>query len=400
MAQRAGAAMAKYQRHPVSATALIISRSDVWETVAYVTGDPQELRWTDESAPGEGSFYRWRIEDPQARTHRLQAALNRARLTAGARGAIAAVLTTNGLWVGTSGVSDSTTRAQVEPQMRFGIGSISKTFVAATVLQLVEEGRLSLDDPLRNWLPDIAHITNTISIRQLLDHTSGVYDYFDSWDWYYDAIERPERAITTEELLEYSEPGYFPPGTGFHYSNTGYLLLGMIIEKATGRTVLEEYKARFIQPLRLQSVYLSPVEPATGELIHAHGNFYNGFKNEVDISAIPGNSYYSAVWVAGGLFATIEDVARWVEALGSGSLHSPQTFAEMIRWNPVGGSEKYGLGVWSESTPKGEFYVHSGHVPGYRTFAGYSPALETTLVLFINSDAAIRPGWLALVNAL
>ncbi len=371
-----------------------------WEVLASVTGDAKELRWKDDSLPAERSFYRWKIENPQTRTHKLQTALNGARSTAGAKGAMAAVLTTNGLWVGTSGVSDSVTRSQVEPQMRFGIGSISKTLVAATVLQLAEEGKLSLEDRLKQWLPELPNITNTITIRQLLDHTSGVYDYFDSSDWYDDASADPGKVVTTLELLKFVQPPYFSPGTAFHYSNTGYLLLGLIIEKATGRSVLEEYQTRFFRPLRLRSFSISPAESPTGDVIHPYGNFYNGFKNEVDISAVPRESYYSAVWVAGGLFASIEDVARWAEALWSGWLHSPEMFAEMIHWNPVGGAEKYGLGVWSESTAKGEFYVHSGHVPGYRTFAGYSPVRRTTVVLFMNSDAEVRTGWRALVNAL
>lgn len=371
-----------------------------WNALTDLTGDGKELRWTDESAGGANQFYRWRIERPESRSHKFQTALNSARSMAGARGAIAAILSTNGIWIGTSGVSDSTSRAQVEPQMRFGIGSITKTFVAATILQLADEKRLSLDDPLARWVPEVPKVTNTITIRQLLDHTSGVYDFFDSSEWYDRVVANPGDRITTAQVLRYIDKPYFPPGTAFHYSNTGYLLLGLVIEHASGRELMEEFRERFFRPLGLRSFYLAPGEQSTGELIHPHGNFYNGFKSEVDIASVPGDAYFSSGWSAGALFGIIQDIARWAEALWSGSLHSPAMFAEMIRWNPVSGAEKYGLGVWSESTSKGEFYVHSGHVPGYRTFAGYSPSRKTTVVLFMNSDSPVRPGWLSLVNAL
>jgi hypothetical protein len=227
-----------------------------WDSIVRLTGDAREIRWLDESnAPGQ-SFYRWEIEDPDARVHKLQSALNRACRAAAVPGAVAAVITTNGIWVGTSGVSDKAIGTQIEPQMRFGIGSLSKSMVAATILQLEDEGRLSIEDPLKKWVHDFPHVTNTITLRQLLNHTSGVYDLTDSWDWYHDTIANPGQRFTVEELWKYIQEPYFAPGTAFHYSNTGYIILGLVIEAVTGRRVTEEYRRRFIEPLGLTSVYM------------------------------------------------------------------------------------------------------------------------------------------------
>lgn len=370
------------------------------ETRAVIlTGDARELRWVDESAASAQRFYRWQIVNDAPSVRRWQTTLNQVRTAAAVTGAAAAILTTNGMWVGTSGYSDRITRAQIEPQMRFCMGSISKSFVAATLLQLAEEGRLTLEDSLGKWLPDFPQVPRAITLRQVLDHTSGLYDFVDSQQWERRSLSRPGDPVTLDELFGYIGEPYFAPGTAFHYSNTGYLLLGLVIEKAAGRSVMEAYRERFIEPLGLSSIYLRNVESPTGESPHPY-SYFNPSGNERDMSSTPDTAYFSSAWTAGGLFASIEDLARWTHALWSGSLLSAKSYQEMITWNPVGGAEKYGLAVWSQSTSRGEFYVHSGHVPGFRSYAGYSPSLKATVVLCFNSDHLIQESWLRLVSEL
>jgi len=381
----------------------LLSSTDVTDRanagVVTITSDAREVRWLDESADSSQRFYRWRISADAPSARPWQTTLNRIRTTAAVTGAAAAIITTNGLWVGTSGYAVRTPRAQTEPQMRFCMGSLSKSFVAATLLQLAEEGKLTLDDPVKKWLPDVPQVPNTITLRQTLDHTSGIYDYIASQPWEQRVLTRPADPLTLEELLGYVGEPYFAPGTAFHYSNTGYLLLGLIIEKVTRRSVMEEYRARFLEPLGLSSIYLANVDRPTGEVMHPY-SYFNPSGTETDLSTIPQTAYFSCAWTAGALFASVEDIARWTHALWNGSLHSPGSYQEMTAWNPVGGAEKYGLAVWSQETGRGEFYVHSGHVPGYRCYAGYSPSLKATVVLCFNSDHFIQESWLQLVNEL
>ncbi|MCW5559810.1 MAG: beta-lactamase family protein [Verrucomicrobiae bacterium] len=365
----------------------------------FITSDAREVRWVDESPDPAQRFYRWQTANEAPAANQWQAALNQIRTTAVVAGATAAIITSNGVWVGTSGYADRVARTQTEPQMRFCVGGISKSFAAATLLQLAEEGRLSLDDPLKKWLPDFLHVPNTITLRQVLDHTSGIYDYFDSADWEQRMLARPGDPLTLEELFAYVGDPYFSPGIAFHYSSTGYLLLGLVIEKVTGHRVMEEYRQRFIKPLGLSSIYMRQAEPATGDSPHPY-SYFNPSGTEKDISSTPDAAYFSCIGAAGGLFSSVEDIARWTHALWSGSLLSPRSYREMIAWNPVGGDEKYGFAVWSQDTDRGEFYVHSGHVPGYRVFAGYSPTLNATVVLAFNSDHFILESWLRLVSEL
>ena len=132
------------------------------------------------------------------------------------------------------------------------IGSVTKTFVSATVLELVDEGRLSLDDSVRRFLPDVSQVSREITIRQLLDHTSGLADVFN------DATRRgleehPERAWSTRQLLASLHAPWYQPGEGWAYANTNYYLLGMIVERVTGSTLEQEIERRFLDPLDLGS---------------------------------------------------------------------------------------------------------------------------------------------------
>jgi D-alanyl-D-alanine carboxypeptidase len=283
--------------------------------------------------------------------------------------------------------------------MRFGIGSLSKSFVAAAILQLRDEGKLSLEDTVGQWLPALPNVTNTITIRQLLNHTSGLYNYTENQDWLNSMIEDPDHRYAVLDVFSYVGKPYASPGKVYHYSNTGYLLLGLIIEAASGQSLMTEYRKRFLAPLNLRSAYLEAVEPPTGELPHYYSGF-NPSRNLEDISSISRLTYYSQNWAAGAIFANVGDAVRWFHALWSGSLLSAEALQDMTRWTSVSGTTRYGMAVLSLSTSRGEFYAHEGHVPGFHTFAGYSPSLKTTVVLFFNGDNEIEASWRQLIAAL
>ncbi len=158
----------------------------------------------------------------------LDDGLNKAR---GKGGSVAVIFPDGSKWVGVSGVSHGFTK--LTTRMRFSAGSIEKIFAAAAILRLAEEGMLAVDDTLDKWLPPYPYVDSTITIRQLLHHTSGLFMFWDNQKIWDDPIKYRDKIFTPEEVLTYLKEPYFPPGKGWHYSNTNYLLLAMIIKKAT-----------------------------------------------------------------------------------------------------------------------------------------------------------------------
>jgi CubicO group peptidase (beta-lactamase class C family) len=161
----------------------------------------------------------------------------------------------NKIWTGVGGFSHDT--ISIKPEMVFGIGSITKNIMAALTLKLVEENSILLEDPISKWLTSFAYVDSTISIRQLLNHTSGLYMFWDNEEIWEELRRDREKFWSPEEVLQYIKEPYFAPGDGWRYSNTNYLLLGMIINKVTGSRLSDELKKHFWQPLGINDVYLS-----------------------------------------------------------------------------------------------------------------------------------------------
>jgi len=188
---------------------------------------------------------------------KLHQALDSALNTSSGKGISAAVILSDGqTWIGVSGISHGT--SAITPDMRFSAGSIAKIFTATTILQLVEEDKLTLNDSLDKWLPAYPNIDSTITIRQLLNHTSGLYDFVDN-DNYWNAIfSDPSKVWTPEEiLLTFVRQPVFPKGTGWNYATTNYLLLRMIIKKITRTEISAVNQARFWTPLGLTNSFTS-----------------------------------------------------------------------------------------------------------------------------------------------
>ncbi|MGH2401919.1 MAG: serine hydrolase domain-containing protein, partial [Candidatus Limnocylindria bacterium] len=190
-------------------------------------------------------------QQPQVADPRFEAAIAAAREAASAYGiTFAAVRDGEILWAGAAGRQrdQATALAADDPLV---IGSVTKTFVAATILQLVEEGRIGLDDPVRRYLPGMSSISRKITIHQLLDHTSGLADVFN--DTTRKGLEEhPEHSWTTAEVFKTLHAPWYQPGEGWAYANTNYFLLGLVIERVTGATLSEELKHRFLGPLGLE----------------------------------------------------------------------------------------------------------------------------------------------------
>jgi len=307
-----------------------------------------------------------------------------------ARGVSAAVIFHDGkVWTGTSGISHGT--VPIEPDMLFMIGSITKNVVAALALQLVEEGILSLDDPLSKWLPAYPHVDSTTTLRQLLNHTSGIYMFWSNQRIWDDMTKDESKIWTPEEVLSYIKEPYFAPGEGYRYSNTNYLLLAMIIEKATGSKLSTQFKERFWQPLGITNAYLSIQEEIPDKWAHVFGDNFRNDGSWQDVTFEPRAAHDSIGFGSAGLYMTAEDLARWCHAIFEGEVVSQQSMDEMLRFVDIGFFNKkrgYGLGVqrFRRKMGSGETAIgHSGGGIGSGAHMVHLPEHHVSVVVMVNT---------------
>ena len=314
--------------------------------------------------------------------NKIQKVLDKGIREYNVRGVSAAVIfPDHKIWRGVSGISHNT--VAIKPDMLFAIGSITKTFVAALALKLVEEGILSLDDPLSKWLPSYPHIDSTITIRQLLNHTSGIYMFWSNQKIWDDLKKDRTKIWTPEEVLRYIKDPYFPPGEGYRYSNTNYLLMAMIIEKITNSSLSTEFRKQFWQPLAIENAYLSIQEKIPENQAHVFGDNFNNDGSNRDLTFLPRASHESITFGSAGLFMTAEDLARWCFALFEGQILNQQSMNEMLDMS----KNSYGLGVgcFGKSMGYGEKIIgHSGANIGTSAYMVYLPEHHFSVVVMIN----------------
>jgi len=309
----------------------------------------------------------------------LQAALDEFRVRYGIPGLSATIIWPDGrAWSGASGYANVATRTPVTRSTPFAVGSITKTFTAALVLKLAEEKRLGLDDPVVRWLPS-APVAPAVTIRQLLDHTSGVYDFFSN-RLIDPALVGARRRVWTPALdLRYVKDPYFAPGTGWHYSNTNYVLLGLIARRAGGASVAAQLRARFFGPLRLLSATYQGAELPRVPVAHAYTFVTSGAGarpiDQSDGSAIaPFTSVATAAGDAGALAVSSWDLARWARALYGGRVLRPESLAAMLdlsRTATFAPPRPYGFAVQQVSLGGWTAVGHSGRLLGTRAAMRY-----------------------------
>ncbi|WP_380279382.1 serine hydrolase domain-containing protein [Kitasatospora purpeofusca] len=276
------------------------------------------------------------------------------------------------VWRDAAGVTDLDSRRPARADGRFRIGSVTKTFVSTVVLQLVDEGKLRLDEPVERYLPGVVPNGGAITLRQLLNHTSGLYDYLQDPRFLYQD-EASLRAFLAQgrwttwspaELIDAGVKGtpYFPPGQGWHYSNTNYILIGEVIRKVTGRNWQSEVDRRIVRPLHLDETTFPGARPGIPGP-HAHG-YVQLPEGPADVTLI-NPSFGDA---AGNGISTTADLNRFHAALFGGRLLSAARLAEMTTAVPapmIGAH--YGLGLIRYDLPCGEVWGHTGGIPGYNT---------------------------------
>ena len=313
-----------------------------------------------------------------------------------------AVVVANGpafSWETAAGVADAESGTPMTTEHRFLIGSVTKTFVAAVVLQLVGEGALALDE-------EVGPIAEGVTLRQLLNHTSGLPEYYADFD----SLIAPYRAdrghkpnLTPRVALElvHAQPRLFPPGAGWEYSGGNYLALGLIVEETTGATLRDELRRRIIEPLGLDGTDLrdrtglarayllpgNPVFPDAGE----------GLDDVTDLELFG--------WGSGEMVSTARDVARFLQALLGGELLTPEVRAELLTTVPSDWEESdgYGLGIEEVSSlmgqapsPCGSAWGHLGFAMGHTTIALSSESGDRQVVVCVNSLVMSDEVWTAL----
>ncbi|HEX7950013.1 MAG TPA: serine hydrolase domain-containing protein [Candidatus Limnocylindrales bacterium] len=325
----------------------------------------------------------------------LSATLLRLRATYGIPGISAAMTFPDGTtWIAKAGFADVARRRAVTPTTEFAAGSISKTFTSALILRLAEEGRLSLDAPVRTYLPALA-VNPAITIRQLLDHTSGLDDFFMHSAIDKALLARPTRVWKATDSLRYMARPYFKPGTGWHYSNTNYLVLGMVAEAVGGVPLATQLRQRFFGPLGLRNTYYQWVEKARGPLAHGYRfTSPNPRQKGIDVSdgtaVIPFTSVVTASGGAGSIATTATDLVRWARALYGGTVLQRGTLAAMVDdatvTTALKSSVPYGLGVQVVTVDGRQAMGHSGRFLGFRAVMRWLPEEGIAVAVMTNQS--------------
>jgi D-alanyl-D-alanine carboxypeptidase len=300
---------------------------------------------------------------------------------------------------GTSGVANLDRRTPVSANGFFRIGSNTKTFLSVVVLQLAAEHRLSLNNTVGHWLPGVVHGNGNdgavITIRELLQHTSGLHNYTDDLQAQITSVKAYRKLefhqFSRMDLLKIAlaHKPYFAPGAGWHYSNTNYILLGMIIEKVTHDSWENQVTKRIIRPLGLRHTFA----PGTStRLPRPHATGYLIFDKNTRVDTTLENMSWADS--AGALISTASDLSRFWSAIGNGTLLPPAQIREMRETVPAANGDvaavpgsRYGLGIFSiPLTCGGVYWSHEGDVPGYNTVSAVSSDGRTTVVLSLNSN--------------
>lgn len=289
-----------------------------------------------------------------------------------------------GYWQGTAGVSY--TGQNITPQMVFGIASNSKLFVSVAILKLVDNNILSLNDSLSKWLPTYPNINPNITIRQLLNHTSGVQDPIFLSPWMDTIKAHPTRVFTPIEVLSWVGAPVFTAGTNWGYSNVNYILAGMVAKKATGLHISKIIRDSILTPLNIDSSFYDVEEASVGVIAHR-------WFNSIDYNDTSRVGLNSAGGAAGSLFSTSKNMAKWYNALFSGQIISPSSLAKLTTFvNTYGPPYTYGLGLehqawWGHTT-----YGHGGSTWGYKSRMVYDSCMGAAVCGLANSHPAGMDG--------
>ena len=318
----------------------------------------------------------------------LDAAFEASFEETGAPGVVAAVQTPGYTWEGVRGVADLDTREPMTTDVHQRVGSVTKTFTGTLLLQAEAKGLLSLDDTIDQYIKDVPN-GDEITLRQLADMTSGLSSYTFDEGFQDELFSHPGRERKPEELVRIGleSPPAFDPGTEFLYSNTNTVLLGLVLQRATGRPIGELYREQIIEPLGLRGTSFPDAADSSLPDPHAQGYTLQGQEDGKPAAATDWNPSWG--FAAGAMISTLDDLLVYGRALGTGEgLLPPEQQAERLGSfpgedvPPNTAERAYGLGIGREYGWLG----HTGELPGYNTAVYYHPDLDATVVVEVNSD--------------
>jgi D-alanyl-D-alanine carboxypeptidase len=290
-----------------------------------------------------------------------------------------------GRYVKSFGVADRSTGEKMRPDLYMRIGSETKTFTVTAVLDLVDEGRIGLDDTIDQYVDGVPN-GDRITLRQLAGMRSGLFNYSDDDGFFKALTSDPRREFTPRQLLDYAfrHPVLFPPGEKFYYSNTNLILLGLVVEKISGQTLGDYIQEHIIDPVGLGDTLF----PKGAEFPEPHAQ---GYTNQTATGKIEDSADWNPSWgwAAGAMISTLQDLRVWARTVATGEMPDGERLISIATQKqrlvtpptPIPGAG-YGLGIFNVQGWIG----HNGSLPGYESLTVYLPSAETTLVVLLNTD--------------
>lgn len=286
-------------------------------------------------------------------------------------------------YVKSVGYADLRTKAPFKLPDKFRVGSNTKTFVVTVLLQLMDEGKLRLDDPVSKFdlgvkIPNGQNIT----VRQLCEMRSGLFEAYNTPQ--FDKLHvTPQTRITPQQAIGWAvaQKPLFPPGTRWNYSNTNYLILGLIVEAITHDKIRNQIRKRLIAPLKLGGTSFPADSDPYMPTPYARGYGLNATNSWEDVSVdVPP----SVTWAAGAMISTVPDMTRWVKSYVTGTMNSRSSQKQRLNCLPTGLGKglDFGLGIGCSNG----WYGYTGGLPGYHTAAYYLPSKDITLIAFVNAQ--------------
>lgn len=335
-------------------------------------------------------------EDLQRLRASVQAKLDELYKNAEFPGATVGFILADGRFTSVStGLSNLENKTPLQPTDKMLAGSIGKTYFAAVVMQLVQEGKLNLDEKIAKWFgrePWFPRLPNAsdITARMLMNHTSGLAEYYELKGFINTLRSKPDMAFKPEILVECvldSKP-LFAAGQGWSYADTNYILVGMIAERITGKSLYSQVEKRILKPLKLTRTIPSNSRTLPGVITgYSMPNSPFGFEGPVikDGKFIINPQFE---WAGGGYASTAEELARWAKALYEGKVFKPAMLEQMLAAVPAktGRGDKYGLGVQVRQSNWGISYGHGGWFPGYNSEMEYFPEHKVAIAIQVNTD--------------
>jgi D-alanyl-D-alanine carboxypeptidase len=312
--------------------------------------------------------------------------LAKAFLATGTTPSVSVAVTRGGntLVAGAWGTADLEQGVSATQASVYEIGSATKQFTAAAVMQLIEQGKVKLEEPIATYLPALPEAWRAVTVHQLLNHTSGIPNYtaVPAWATHWAEDKKPDSLI----VFTATAPMDFPPGAKYKYDNQGYVLLGMIIERVAGRPWSLDMTERFAKPLGLASLRVCDVGSIIKNRAHGYEKVNDTLVNAPDFSM-------TQAFAAGALCATASDLAKWNYALHTGKVVSPASYRLMTTPEGAAAPAKYGFGLQVDTIAGHKLVSHGGNIPGFATANAWVADEELSVSVLSNTIAG-NPGQL------